>query len=101
METHFHKNNDKTETLHLKRILNIRKKGFLCVLQTLTYNECIIKSLHVGTSLMQICDISHIFLGNPKDLLTFIFFKISQCIYIDRYFSVSGDWWGSKEAIIS
>ena len=52
---------------------------------------------------MQIREILHIFLANPKDLLIylFIFFLISHCIYVYRYFSLSRDWWGSKEAIIS
>ena len=40
------------------------------------YNECIIKSLYVRTSPMQIglCEILHIFLANPKDFLIFVFF---------------------------
>ena len=88
METHLHKNNDKTETLNLRRILNIRKKGLLCVLQTLKYNECIIKSLYVRTSPMQICEVLHIFLAYPEDFLIFVFLKQSQCIYIYRYFSI-------------
>ena len=32
---------------------------------------------------MQICEVLHIFLANPKDFLIFVFL-ISQCIYIYR-----------------